>query len=121
MNFSAISWASLRALRLKAFYAATSKLLTAEKSQPIAEKSTDVIEGNGIGSRYKTDRRAHARHAQDLPKSLYRRGLVILHVEHRVELGNLQQVVHFLGQLQQLQFAALVLHRGICADQFADP
>jgi hypothetical protein len=93
----------------------------AEKSRTIAEKSTDLIEGNGIESRYKTDRRAHARHAQDLPERLYRRRLVVLDFEDGVQLGDLQQVVHFLGQFEQFEFTALVFGGGICADQFADP
>ena len=34
-------------------------------------------------------------------------GFVVLHVEDGVELGDLQQVVDLLGQVQQLQLAAL--------------
>ena len=46
--------------------------------------------------------------------------LVVLHIEDRIELGDLQQVVHFFGQMQQLQFPALVADGGEGADQFAD-
>ena len=48
------------------------------------------------------------------------RSLVILHVKDGVELGDLEEVVHFLGQVQQLQFAALVAYRGKCAYQLAN-
>src|ERR1039457_5604458 len=47
-------------------------------------------------------------------------GFVFLHVEHRVQLGDLQQVVHLLGEMQQLEFATLALHGGKRADQFAN-
>lgn len=56
---------------------------------------------------------------QELPEGLYRRRLIILHVKDGVQFRDLQQVVHFFRQLEQLQFAALVLHRRICADQLA--
>src|SRR5581483_7600712 len=45
---------------------------------------------------------------------------VVLHVEDGVQLGDLQQVVHFLGEVEQLEFAALVADAGESADQFAD-
>ena len=45
---------------------------------------------------------------------------VVFHVEDGVELGDLKQVVDLLGEVQQLQFAALVLHGGKGANQFAD-
>src|SRR5512147_2387616 len=47
-------------------------------------------------------------------------GLVVLNVEHGVQLRDLQQVVDFLGQVQQLQIPASVAYRGEGADQFAD-
>src|SRR6266568_3169702 len=56
-----------------------------------------------------------------LPEGLHRRRLVVFHVENGVQLGDLQQVVDLLGQIQQLQFPALVAHGSVCADQFADP
>ncbi len=45
---------------------------------------------------------------------------VFFHIEDGVELGDLQQVVHFLGEVEQFEFAALVLGRGEGADEFAD-
>ena len=45
---------------------------------------------------------------------------VVLHVEHRVKLGDLKEIVDLLGEVQQLELAALVLGGGECADQFAD-
>ena len=42
------------------------------------------------------------------------------HVEHGVQLGDLQQVVDLLGQVQQFELAALVANGGEGADQLAD-
>jgi hypothetical protein len=55
-----------------------------------------------------------------LREGLHGRGFVVFHVEDGVELGNLQQIVNFLGEVQQLQLAALVLGGGERADEFAD-
>lgn len=55
-----------------------------------------------------------------LPERLYRRGLVILDLEYGIQLRDLQQIVHFLRQLEQFQFATLVFGGGVCADQFAN-
>src|SRR5260370_6852841 len=57
---------------------------------------------------------------RNLLEGLDRRRLVISYVENRIELSDLQQIVDLLGQVQQLQFATLVFHRGVGADQFAD-
>jgi hypothetical protein len=52
----------------------------------------------------------------------FNRGLlVVFDVENRVQLGDLQQIVNFLGQVEQLQLATLVAYRGESANQFADP
>src|SRR5579864_1433973 len=53
-------------------------------------------------------------------EGLYGGRFVVLHVEYRVQFRDLQQVVDFLGEVQQLEFAALVLDGGVGADQFAD-
>ena len=45
---------------------------------------------------------------------------VFFHIEDGVELRDLQQVVHFLGEIEQLEFATLVLGGGEGADEFAD-
>ena len=58
--------------------------------------------------------------SQQLVKCFDGCGFVVFHVEDSVELRDLKQVVHFLGQMQQLQFAALVAYGGESADQFAD-
>src|ERR1019366_3266011 len=50
----------------------------------------------------------------------YRPSLVVHYVEHHAQLRNLQQVVNLLGEVRQLQLAALVPHRGKGADQLAD-
>src|SRR5438477_4816741 len=45
---------------------------------------------------------------------------VVFHVEDGVQLGDLQQVVDFLGEVEQLKLAALIFDGGIGADQLAD-
>jgi hypothetical protein len=50
-----------------------------------------------------------------LAKRLHRGRFVVLHVEHGVELSDLQKVMDLLGQVKQLQFAALVADRGVGA------
>ena len=55
-----------------------------------------------------------------LLERLDRGGFVVFHVEDGVELGDLKQVVDLLGEVQQLQFAALILGGGEGADQFTD-
>jgi hypothetical protein len=47
-------------------------------------------------------------------------GFVVLDVENRVQLGDLQQVVDLLGEIEELKIPALVADGGKCADQFAD-
>jgi len=51
-----------------------------------------------------------------LTKGADGRSFIVFNVEDGIELGDLQQVVHFLGQVQQLQFATLVAHGGKGAD-----
>ena len=55
-----------------------------------------------------------------LAERLYGGRFVVFHVEDGIELGDLQQVVNFLGEVEQLEFAALVFHGGVGADQLAD-
>src|SRR6185312_12345712 len=47
-------------------------------------------------------------------------GFVVLYVEDGVELGDLEQVVNLFGEVQELQFAALVTRGGVGADELAD-
>ena len=56
----------------------------------------------------------------NLLERLYGGSLVVFHVKHRIELGDLKQIVDLLGKVQQFEFAALVLGRGERADQFAN-
>src|SRR5574340_918951 len=46
---------------------------------------------------------------------------VRMYVENGIELGDLQQVVDFLGEVQELELAAAILDGGVSADEFADP
>src|ERR1035437_3488255 len=55
-----------------------------------------------------------------LLERLDRGSFAVFHVEHGVELGNLKQIIDFLGEVQELEFAALILGRGEGADQFTD-
>jgi len=55
-----------------------------------------------------------------LGERFYGRCFVVLHIEDGVELRDLQQVVYFLGEVEQLEFAALVFGGGEGADQLAD-
>src|SRR4029077_12496763 len=66
------------------------------------------------------DREPACRLADLLAEGLDGRGFVVLDVKDGIELGDLQQIVHFLGQLQQLQLSAFAADRGESADQFAD-
>ena len=43
-------------------------------------------------------------------------GLVVLHIEDGVELGDLEEVMHLLGEVKEFEFAALVLGCGKGAD-----
>src|SRR5208283_1208875 len=47
-------------------------------------------------------------------------GLVVPDVEDGVELGDLEQVVDLLGEVEQLELAAGVFDGGECADQLSD-
>src|SRR5690349_15386326 len=47
--------------------------------------------------------------------------LVVLDVEHGVELRDLQQVMDLFGEVQQFEFAAAIADGGVSADQLADP
>jgi len=53
-------------------------------------------------------------------KGSYGTCFVVLDVEYRVELRDLQQVVDFLRQVEQLEVSTLVAHSGEGADQLAD-
>src|SRR6266849_2594736 len=63
---------------------------------------------------------AARRTARLLAERLYGPCFVVLDIEDSVELRDLQQIVHFLGEVEQLQFAALVFGSGEGADKFAD-
>jgi hypothetical protein len=49
------------------------------------------------------------------------RSLVVLNVKYSVELGDLQEIMNLLGQVEQLEFAILITNAGESADQFANP
>src|SRR5581483_2892169 len=56
----------------------------------------------------------------NLPKRLHRRCFIILHIKNGVQLRDLQQIVHLLRQVEQLQLATLVLNSRECTDQLAN-
>jgi len=47
-------------------------------------------------------------------------GFVIMHFEHGVELGDLEQVVDSFGEAEELELALLAGDRGVAIDEFAD-
>src|SRR6185437_14900428 len=47
--------------------------------------------------------------------------LVVLDIEDRIKFRDLEQIVDFFGQIEQLQLTALIADRGEGTDQFADP
>ena len=55
-----------------------------------------------------------------LLERLYGGGFVVLYVEDGVKLRDLEQIVDLLGEVQQLQFAALILGGGEGAYEFAN-
>jgi hypothetical protein len=60
------------------------------------------------------------RRMDKLLKCVQRRGLVVMHIENRVEPRYLKKVANVLVQVHQLQFAALVAQRGVVHHQLAD-
>jgi len=56
----------------------------------------------------------------NLVERLYCGCLIVPHIKYRVELGDLQQVMDLLGEVEQLEVAFLLAHSGEGADQFAD-
>ena len=79
------------------------------------------------GSAARLEGRAPSRQQQNLScwrrsllEAFYGGGFIVFHVEDGVEFGDLQQVVHFLGEMEQFEFAALILGGGEGADQFTD-
>jgi hypothetical protein len=67
-----------------------------------------------------TRRNVFRREWPDLLERFDRRSFVVFHDEDGVELGDLKQVVDFLSEVQQLEFATLILGGGEGADQFTD-
>ena len=54
------------------------------------------------------------------PEGLYARCFVFFDVEDGVALRDLQQVVYFFGEIEQLEFATLVFGSGEGADELAN-
>src|SRR6185369_4378346 len=67
-----------------------------------------------------TDLRQAEPLVQVLLEGLDGRCFVVSYVEDGVKLGDLEQVVNLFGEVQELQFAALVPDRGIGANEFAN-
>ncbi len=60
------------------------------------------------------------KHSALLAERLYGHCFVVLHIENGEELRDLQQIVCFFGEVEQLEFAALFLGSGEGTDKFAD-
>jgi len=79
------------------------------------------VMGWSAGARPRRARLLAARRtARLLAERLYGPCFVVLDIEDSVELRDLQQIVHFLGEVEQLQFATLVFGSSEGADKFAD-
>src|ERR1700677_2339069 len=83
----------------------------------------------GTGPKHKTERAGSISNPRELYLKLFRilllkgpnrRSFVVFYVEDVVELGDLKQIVNFLGEVQQFEFAAPIFGCGKGADQFAD-
>jgi len=53
-------------------------------------------------------------------EGFYRSKFVVFDVEDGVELGDVEDVLDFLGEVEELEFAAGVADGGVAADQFTD-
>jgi hypothetical protein len=57
--------------------------------------------------------------SEEIVEGFYGGELVVFDVEDGVELGDLDDVVNFLGQAEEFQFATSAADGGVAADQFA--
>src|SRR5262249_24393410 len=93
------------------------------------ERSWDSEERNELRARapvapdgtVRTGRAPGRQTTDGLAERLDRLRFVVLHVEDGVQLCDLQQVMHLLGQVQQFQFPTLIADGGVSAHQLADP
>lgn len=58
---------------------------------------------------------------EEIIKRFHRVELVIFNIENGIELGDVEYVMHFLREIEQLEFAARISDCGKAADQFSDP
>jgi hypothetical protein len=56
---------------------------------------------------------------EEIVEGLYRSELVFLDVENGIELGDIQNVLDLLAQVEQLKIPARIAHSGKTADQLA--
>src|SRR5207302_1232213 len=91
---------------------------TAATSGSTLERSRREI--LGINEDGRAGGHARLRQLYLFAKGLYGCCFVVLDIEDGVQLGDLEQVVDFLGQLEQLELAALIADAGEGAHQFSD-
>jgi hypothetical protein len=57
---------------------------------------------------------------EEVVEGFYRGEFVVFDVEDGVELGDVEDVLNFLGEAEEFEFATGVADGGVAADQFAD-
>src|SRR5882724_4368207 len=86
--------------------------------------ATEGISSNGINLEIEKPPReivaAFSIGSRLLGKGGYCACFVVLHVEDRIKLCDLQQIVDLLGQIQKLQLSTGISHRGEAGDQLSD-
>src|ERR1700722_1602706 len=58
---------------------------------------------------------------EEVIKRLHRREFVVPDIEDGVELGDVENVAHFLGEVHELELPAVLFCRNKAADQLSDP
>jgi hypothetical protein len=58
---------------------------------------------------------------EEVIERLHGREFVVLDVKNGIELRDVENVVHFLGEVHKLELPTILLHRNKAADQLSDP
>jgi len=63
----------------------------------------------------------HVLLGEEVIERLHRLEFVVLDIKNGVKLRDVENVVHFLGEVHKLELSAVLLHGNKAADQLADP